>query len=127
MNDEQKRWFKFWQQAVATQHGVMGVVAGLTVTALAVVVGFASTGDGFNELETGTIIFIAILLSLHVMWLIETVKNDREASFLSWTGRHYTSERERKSLRNNELYHPMQHSLLLAWVLVLVLIIMVIE
>ncbi len=123
--EEAERWFGFWQQAVFSQHSVMGSVSGLTVAALAVVAGFASANGGLDSLEKVVMVAIAILLGVHTKFLLETVRNDREASFISWTQGHGSPERISKSLRNNEIYKSMQYSLLAAWVLVLVLIILV--
>lgn len=124
---DSKDWFNFWKQAISTQYGVMGSIAGLTMAALAVVAGFSEFRGGLNSDEKIIVILIVALLGLHGNWLLQSVRNDREASFISTFGDHSDPRRIQKSQENNDIYYKLQYSLFGAWLLVLVLIVLVIR
>ena len=125
--ERKDRWFDFWKQAISTQYGVMGSIAGLTVTALAIVTSFAQFQGGLKSDEKVISILIIVLLGLHANWLLQSVRNDRESSFISAFGDHTDPRRIQKSQQNNDIYYKMQYSLFGSWILVLILIVLIIR
>lgn len=122
-HDERRR--AEWRETMQTHHQVLGNIGGFAVTALAVIAALAGRNNArFGGLEQLIVIAIAMLLGLYVRWFLETVENDREAAFITWTRGEGDPERVHKSERNNTIYKPLRWSLVAAWVLILVLIVL---